>query len=205
MTELTRIKRRLDHWYGLADARHIWAGKAWYREAHQFALEITCVYDIPLYKVVGVIAAISPSIAWPVNKKQAEDLCRAYADNGILENVIVSTYGKQAMKARDILRTAKGPIDTARLLGTRAFKTEAFFWNILDVTSRHVTIDQHIIAAAGWEKKWVQSARHCYTLIESAIADLAVKYKMKSYEFQAVIWITYKDLTNPKIEEEIPF
>lgn len=200
---LERVKDRLRHWYGLAEVRHIASGKAWYREAHEFAVGLSETYDIPLYKVVGVIAAISPSVYWDQNKRQAEKLCQAYADGGPLEDVVVTTYGRQAVKARQILRDAQHGIHVNEMLGKRAFKTKSFYWNILRYPdSLAVTIDQHIISAAGFENRWVQGSKWCYNLLADAIRELAVELNLKPYELQAIIWITYKEIVDTK---DLPF
>ena len=209
MTDLERIKDRFEHWHGLADARHIAEGKSWYREAHAFAQEVATTYDVPLYKVCGVIAALSPAVWWDLNKRQAENLVQAYADGGELEAVVVSTYGRQGAKARSILRDGLDSYDVQALLGKRAFKTVAFYWNILRYPDTlAVTIDQHIIAAADFTEYFTQSARWCYDLLSQAICELAATYGYKPFELQAILWITYKDLTDARSPEEkanLPF
>lgn len=200
-----RVKERLLHWLGLAEARHIAAGKLWYREAHGFAVELSRLYDIPLPSVVGVIAALSPSVYWSANKQQAEALCRAYADGGPLSAVVVTTYGKQAAKARKILET--GIVS----LGKRPYKTSNFYENILCPDSHGaVTVDQHIVTAAGFTEFWVCGAKWCYDLIANALQEIAAQQGLLPCEVQAIIWLTYKDLTDSKspverVEEEPPF
>ena len=203
MTTQERVTARLAHWLGLADARHVAEGKAWYREANGFARELSQTYDIPMPQVVGVIAAISPSVNWDLNKRQAENLCKAYADGGALEDVVVSTYGGQVEKARKILHDARNNTDITKMLGTRAFKTKAFFNNIFWYpVSDSVTIDQYIVDAAGFEKAWVNGAKWCYEVLARAITDLATDKNLRPYEVQAIIWVTYKDLTGAQDEPD---
>lgn len=203
---LKRVKIRLSHWFGLAEARHIWEGKAWYREAHEFAMQLTETYEIPIYRVVGVIAALSPSVRWEANKEQAENLCKAYVGEGSLSKVVLTTYGPQARKAQEILKTGNDFEDVTFLLGRRAFKTISFFSNILCYpNSLNVTIDQHIIDAAGYSGQWTQGARGCYDLLTEAITQLAEEANLMPCEYQAIIWVTYKDLTDRKQYENLPF
>jgi len=196
-----RIKTRLEHWLGLANAGQIAKGKTWYTDARAFAMELGYTYCIPFTKVVGVIAALSPAVRWDANKQQAENLCRAFSDGGPLEAVVLTTYGKQAKKAMDILSAQ--PVDIRQKLGERAFKTRAFFDNICHTQfGSEVTVDQHIIAAAGFTDFWVQGARWCYKLIESVIQKIAEEHRMVPCQVQAIIWLTYKDLTDSKNRAE---
>lgn len=191
-----RVKDRLGHWLGLAEVRHIAAGKSWYQEAHNFAQTLSTAYEIPLPQVIGVIAALSPSVHWTANKRQAEALCRAHADGGPLESVVVTTYGRQAVKARKILAAE---YFNSLLLGKRAFKTQAFFFNIYHPgTTDHVTIDQHMVAAANFTDFWVNSAHWCYRLFEEAIREIAKEQGLAPDQVQAIIWLTYKELTDSK-------
>ncbi len=202
-----RIKTRLSHWYDLAEARHIASGKNWYREAHDFARELAHMHGVGFHRTVGVIAALSPSVFWELNKRQAESLIGAYADGADLTSVTVSTYGKQADKARRILTDAVSCADVTDILGVRAFKTLAFFSNLYSYPdSLCVTVDQHIIDAAGYGRFWVQSAIWCYELLAEAICLLAKEVNLRPYEVQAIIWITYKDAVGRKMmEEDLPF
>lgn len=42
-----RIKARLDHWYGLASAAHVAAGRVWYSDAHAFAVVVAERTGVP--------------------------------------------------------------------------------------------------------------------------------------------------------------
>jgi len=208
MTEQERIENRFRAWYQLATAKQRAEGKAWYREARAFARELSRTYGIPLVQVCGVIAALSPSVAWDVNKRQAEALCRAFSNGGDLADVVVSTYGKQAAKAREIIQLAKTRYDELdrrglifEILGVRAFKTWAFFDNIYRLNGQDVTIDQHIIMAADFAELWTQSAKWCYDLLARSMRKVAEELKLKPHQLQAIIWLTYKET---KESAEIP-
>jgi len=194
-----RIKDRLRHVFGLAEPRYIAAGKLWYTEAHEFALAVADATGVPIGRVCGVIAALSPSVRWGDNKRQAEALCQAYAEGEDLLNVVVTTYGRQAVKAREILSPDKyvgWSLEGA--LGKRAFKTTAFFHNIRSPrTSRSVTIDQHIVAAAGLIDIWTTGAQWCYDRVSKAIRELAEEKGLRPCQVQAIVWITWKDIVLP--------
>ena len=205
----TRIKERLYHWYGLASADHRAKGRIWYINAYEFALELSGRYNVALEQAVGVIAALSPSVYWEANKRQAEALCRAHCDGEDLMNIVVTTYGRQAQKARDILSILSVGFDSddiRAMLGKRAFKTQAFFDNIFDPwyggheegPHPSVTIDQHIVEAAGFTEFWTCSAAWCYLLIKDIIREMALEQNMLPCQMQAIIWIVYKDLTDSR-------
>lgn len=115
-----RIRDRLECWYGLASAAHIAAGRTWYSDAHAFAEAVAERTGLPLYKICGVIAALSPAVYWELNKRQAEALCVAYVDGGDLLDVAASTYGRQVRKAVCILEDAYAHQDVCRLPGSRS-------------------------------------------------------------------------------------
>jgi len=210
-----RVEHRLRHWFDLAMPEHIAKGSVWYTEARAFALEVSVWYKIPMPVVCGVIAALSPSVFWELNMVQARTLCRAHAEGGDLESVVVSTYGKQAEKARDILtcgHTNPGKVEDILCRNVagrrRAFKTLAFFRNILDAGSLAVTVDQHIVAAAGFEEEFTQSAAWCYDLLADAIRDIAAPTGYRPYQVQAIIWTVYKATVGrraPVVNEPAPF
>ncbi len=197
--------KRLRAWYDLADVTHRHAGEAWYADARAFACRLTVEYDHvdrPLTgaQVAGVLAALSPSVVWAMNKRDAERMVRAYSLGMDPATVTVSTYSGQKAKAVQILRVSGGPTtgEVKEILGRRSFKTWAFFDNITDSKSEKVCLDRHIIGAAGIEEQWVQSAVWCYTLVSAAIVDLAHEVDLLPCQVQATIWIAYKEIGDHK-------
>lgn len=191
----SRLESKFRAWYALSDARQRAAGQAWYPEARAFALLVYETYGIPFPRVCGVIAALSPAVYWELNKSQAETLCRAYVDGEDLAEVVLSTYGGQARKARLILESP-GDLDTdniAEILGRRAWKTRAFFRNILDPSSTSVTVDRHIVNACGMQDQFTQSAIWCYRVVVDALTAVARDLDLRPCALQAIIWITYKE------------
>jgi len=205
------VEKHLRAWYDLAGPAQRSAGQCWYAEAHAFVVELAEATGLDVVRVAGVVAALSPSVYWAANKRQAEALCRAYADGTDLLDVVLTTYGRQCRKARAILTVhlsdVDWPVTIRHILGEgkrpRAFKTQAFFENILrPKSSNKVTVDQHIVNAAGMGDLFVQSARWCYDLIADVIRSLAVEYGHRPQELQAIIWLTYKDVAKT---ETLPF
>ena len=96
-------------------------------------------------------------------------------------------------KAWDILEqgdeiTAKSP------------KTHSFAMNVGLLSADHITVDKWHIRACLTEAKdgKTETQESCtsvqYRRIESITAKLAKKYKLKGYEFQAIVWLTIKSI-----------
>lgn len=211
------VEKRLRAWFDLASAAERAEGRTWYNNVNAFIEEVSVATGLSLPRVAGVVAALSPSVYWAANRRQAEALCRAYADGEDLAAVVLTTYGRQAAKAREILTASRiedenpqrsGYAIIRGILGKRAFKTGAFFDNILDPddVAGLVTVDQHIIAAAGMGDFYVQGARWCYNLIANAIRKLAHDHGYLPQQMQAIIWLAYKaERAERQQAEELPF
>jgi hypothetical protein len=203
-----KTEQRVEAWLDLATSDTFPEGLQWYLLAHQFSVQLAHDTHIPLATVVGVIAALSPSVYWELNKRQAEALCRQAAEGLPLEDVPLTTYGGQCRRALAIVRARyEHAEDVITLLNgagrPRAFKTVAFFWNILTPEARHrVTVDQHIVAALGWEDRFTPGAAGCYTAVADAIIAVAARRGLVPCQVQAIVWCTYKAL---KELPEAPF
>lgn len=197
-----RLRARLMAWLELADVSDVLMGETWYRDARSFCEALSASYGVSYNQVAGVVAALSPSTRWDLNKRQAEALVRAYSEGGDLDGVTVSTYDRQAAKARAIIRGSDSRAVIRKALGVRAFKTQAFYDNLTNDQIDSVTVDRHIIAAAGFENEWVRAARWCYDLLTNVIRDIAVKRGERPHQTQAIIWVTYKRLAEAYSPEE---
>lgn len=193
-------RSNLAQYLASASAKQWASGVAWYANARAFALRLAWRYSVPFETVCGVISALSPGVYWELNQTQAESLIRGD------ENPSLSTYGRQVEKARRILSARLTDVLAIRkILGRRAFKTWAFFDNIRNPESSEVTIDQHIIDAAGLTTVWTKSARNCYYRLAAIIRQLAAHYCLRPYEAQAIIWTVHADLSTKKRPEPAPF
>ena len=188
------IESRLLAWYRLANSRQRAAGLTWYADARAFCREVSADTGLPLATVAGVVAALSPSTYWELNKRQAEALCRTFAAGGDIDSVPISTYGRQAAKARKIVsEKLLSSTDICKALGRRAFKTWAFYDNLTRKESRAATIDQHIIRALDLEDRWTQGAKGIYDEVAGCIRQVADDTGLAPYQLQAIVWLTYKE------------
>lgn len=192
-------RRKLQGWIKLLSARHIAKGKTWYTDAHCFADEVAKTYSLPVEKVIGVLAVLSPQNRWDTNKRDCEAFCRAHAEGLDLADVTCATYESQKRKAIDILTT---DASTADLIGTKyAPKTRAFYDNILNPgTSYRVTIDRWILRGLdldSFAKTGKQTSGNSYVALYRGLEELfrqaALKLDLRPCELQAAVWCCIQD------------
>jgi len=188
--DMTITRKRLSAWCDLLTAEQIAWGKTWYPRAHAFAEELSEKYNIPLDRVVGVIACLSVQCRWDVNQRNAEALCRAFSEEIDLESVTVATYGAQKDKAIAILH-AGFDADIHTMIGTKyACKTSAFYCNILHPDGSFVTIDRWIFRGLDLEDVCSGGNRYValYRRLVKIFQEEAARRKMCPCELQAAVW-----------------
>ena len=201
--EIKRLADICKGWYAISTSRQRATGSVWYPDALAFCWELADNHRMDTVKVTGVVAALSPAVYWDLNKRQAEALLQAYATGGMesADQVVLSTYGRQAVKAKRILALpgdSFGYVSRTAILdilGRRAFKTRTFFLSILD-NDQAVCIDRHIITALNFSDRWVQGSVWCYDLLADAIRHAADDLGLVPHDLQAIIWITFKEVAN---------
>lgn len=181
MSNKTSIARQVNQIMKQVSIDTLQTGKDWYVSAHVFAESLALKYSLPLDRVVGIIAALSPSTRWKQNKVDAENIIR----DG--ELATVTTYGRNKQKALDIL--AGG--DPFKIVHGR--KVTPFFINILDPTDKaFVTVDRWILRTFGIidkkEQKKVFDSDKRYEFIADVIRRKAEDYNLVPCQLQAVIW-----------------
>lgn len=72
--------RRILAAYRRASAEQLADGLAWYPRAGELACELASAYGHTVESTAGVIAALSPSVRWRINARDARELCAAFAD-----------------------------------------------------------------------------------------------------------------------------
>lgn len=172
-------------------------GIVWYWRACKWSENVSNNYGVPVEIVVGVLSALSPSVAWGLNKRQAENLISGYLVLSDVKDVVITTYKRQLKKAIRILdlhKTNYPESDILDILGRRAYKTKSFYHNILNpLDSISVTVDTHIWNAAGLvTKTWINRGE--YATISNIIIELSVEFGILPCQFQSVVWLAYKEL-----------
>lgn len=183
-------------------------GLRWYSNANQIARRIANAYlDGNHSTAAGVIAALSPNNRWERNIRDAEALCKGYANGADLDDIKVSTFGLNKDKAIAILKGAS-PQDA---LGGR--KVLAFYECIIGGDS--VCVDGH--AYAIWLGQRVPTSKtpkinetlyrkitEDYRLAARQINEITNKDGAAQWysaaDVQAITWITWRKLVKGNIK-----
>lgn len=173
-------------------------GITWYNDAAFHCFNLSLKYNIPVERVIGVIAALSPRCTWRENVIQGDNFIRTKGKSK------VTTYSPNKKKALSIL---KGSNPVTVLNG---HKVRAFYENLSDpVNSQSVCIDSHIIACwfnkTDLSKSFLNAVFHprgskriVIKQIKKAIIDLSDLYYLKPLQVQAIIWLVWKRITGNK-------
>jgi len=172
-------------------------GFTWYKIANTECLKIARKFDMPLYIVVGVVAALSPNNKWERNITNGHDLIQAFINGDHMESVKVSTYNKMKEKAWCILETMPLYGATKTLLNGQ--KIVCFFENIMGEDT--CTIDGHARniyygERIGLTNDKTNIGKKEYLFLQDEYRKVASEYGMKAYEMQAITWVAWRRLHN---------
>lgn len=164
----------MEHFTNATDS-DLHGGMRWYKDAHHRAKRISKELNIELYKVVGVISALSPRNKWDRNMKDAVAVIRKR------KKAVVATFGANKAKAIKIL-DANSESEVRTLLNGR--KITSFYDNILrPLHSKSITIDVWAFRSLGLEP-----SNKNYLVAEKEYAETAKHLKLRAHELQAIIW-----------------
>jgi len=180
--------------YRAADDVQVAEGLLWYSDAQKAAYIIALKYDVPVYLVVAVIAALSPNNKWTRNVINAEMLIAAFLRGDGIDAVKVSTYHAMKKKAWDIL-AARPDYDGAKRM-LKGQKITSFFMDIMG--EFNVTIDGHARNIAYDEKVGLTDDRtnigvREYRGLQAAYEEAAQRLGLMPYQIQAITWRVWRD------------
>ncbi len=169
-------------------------GLLWYPNAQKAAHDIAIKYDIAVYLVVAVIAALSPNNKWSRNVTNADALIGAFIRGDGIDAVKVSTYHKMKQKAWDIL-AARPDYDGAKRM-LKGQKITSFFMDIMG--EFNVTIDGHARNIAYGERVGLTDDRSNigvreYRALQAAYEEAARRVGLMPYQLQAITWRVWRD------------
>ena len=169
-------------------------GLLWYSDAQKAAHNIAVKYDIAVYIVAAVIAALSPNNKWARNIVNADALIGAFIRGDGLLSVKVSTYHKMKQKAWDIL-AARPDYDGAKAM-LKGQKITSFFMDIMG--EFNVTIDGHARNIAYGERVGLTDDRSNigvreYRALQAAYQEAARRVGLMPYQLQAITWRVWRD------------
>ena len=180
--------------YRDADKTQHAEGLLWYSDAQRAAHNIAVEYDVPVYLVVAVIAALSPNNKWSRNVTNADALIGAFVNGDGLLSVKVSTYHAMKRKAWDIL-VARPDYDGAKRM-LKGQKITSFFMDIMG--EFNVTIDGHARNIAYGERVGLTDDRtnigvREYRALQAAYEEAARRVGLMPYQLQAIPWRVWRD------------
>ena len=180
--------------YRKADETQHAEGLLWYENAQKAAHDIAVKYDIAVYIVVAVIAALSPNNKWSRNLTNADALIGAFIRGDGIDSVKVSTYHAMKRKAWDIL-AARPDYDGAKAM-LKGQKITSFFCDIMG--EFNVTIDGHARNIAYGERVGLTDDRtnigvREYRALQAAYEEAARRVGLMPYQLQAITWRVWRD------------
>lgn len=195
-----KVIKNILAFYSLATTPELLDGLAWYKDANAYAKELAQRFNLSVSQIAGIIAAFSPQANWLDNKRFTVTFL-------LTPNTLIRNY-TQDTKARAILTlNNESAIYEALSIAGKAFKTKAFFKNILNPTvNTGVTIDRHAIAACIQKTDNVESLDDSYAKVTKAQYDFfqscyvaaANELQIFPHELQAIVWTVYRRLRELK-------
>lgn len=174
----------------------------WYKEANEYASYLAAMHDVPVSKVCGIIAALSPVKKWHENK-----LCAStFLATGDAKHIKCFSQ-----KAKDILESDGEVTTIAEILNGR--KITAFFLNILNPNcSNAITIDRHalsiIVGYSVTDKQYRGITGTQYEFFVLAYHLAAKKAGISPILMQSTTWQqwrTEKGIIEQALTEDVPF
>jgi len=154
-------------------------GINWYEEVNNFCLLVSLEYNVPVYKVAGILSALSPKNRFNRNLDDTITLITHGLDGKY------GTFNNNRDKALRILN-AKNIREVYNEF--KGLKTRAFFLNIYKVYDYNVTVDVWMIRLYKDKIKTKSLTNKSYRMIESMIQDKASKLNIYPNQMQAVLW-----------------
>jgi hypothetical protein len=194
----TKVVKNLLRYYNLATAEELAVGKNWYKEANEFCQGLATEYGLEIWKVAGIVAALSPQNTWVQNKIDARNFI-SRGGRGFMGQ------RDRTIKSKKILK-ASSASEVHDLLSTKpgyALKTKAFYRNILlPEFCDSVCIDRHHLAACTMRPNKVRAISNKegvitgkqYRFLANATVVASRKAGLIPNQFQAVVWGTLRRL-----------
>lgn len=148
----------------------------WYAVANYHAQKLSDKFNVDMFIVVGVLAALSPNNKWQRNLIDAE----LFLEKPSLTTKVCTFFG-QRHKALAIMQ-AKDVQEVRQILGGQ--KTQNFYENILfPHYSYAVTVDTWMYRAAK-----LPPSKKNFELIANAVTEAARQQQLMPHQYQAVVW-----------------
>lgn len=179
--------------YRLAQPSEITAGLQWYLLAHKQAERLARYLVAPIEVGAGVIAVLSPRVAWAINQEWSWRIARTFKTGRTFEEIPrggMSPLGMNVAKAWAI-------IDKQDLSVMGGKKVHSFYDNILrPETSVSVTVDSWAYriylgqCGVGNDELPHGITPKRYEVCADAYKEVARKEGLLPSELQAITWVT---------------
>lgn len=154
-------------------------GLNWYAEVNTWCQLVSLEYKIPVYKVAGILSALSPRNKFDRNLKDVLTL---------LEHGLNGKYGTFHNNRDKAIRILNADNINTVLKEFKGLKTRKFFLNIYKVYDTNVTVDVWMIRKYKDNIKTKSLTNKSYLRIEKVIQDEASKLNIYPNQMQAVMW-----------------
>ena len=174
---IKELKVKLLNHLSNSDGHNTDIGLTWYQRAHNECLLLSQVFEVPLPKVVGIVAALSPNNKWKRNIHDAWN----FLDKPSLDTK-VCTFMNQRKKALEIL-SCNGS-DSRIMAILKGDKTKNFYQNILYYDkSDVVTVDT-------WAYRSVdmKPSKKNFQVVAQVYREVAQDLNLRPHQVQAVVW-----------------
>ena len=189
--------------YHLANDSERSAGRVWYPQAHQVALNLSGPFSCGVVTSAGVIAALSPNNKWERNLKDAQTLLDTFKTLGAYaaSQIRVCTYDTNKAKALAILKLQSPTADDV-ITVLNGLKVSAFYRCILG-DSQAICVDGHAYSIWAGEHittpKTPKISPRLYAQISADYTKAAQLIStphsiIQPAELQAITWLTHKRL-----------
>jgi hypothetical protein len=177
MRTITRYKRDIIKLFNDTTEVNYSNGITWYKDANKYAKKLSRDFKIPLNKVVGVMAALSPNNKWARNKIDTRNFLAVPS-----LDTKVCTFINQRRKAIAILESNGTSKQIEVILN--GIKTRNFYHNIrFYETSDKVTVDMWAFRSVGAEEKLKN-----VPMVTQAYQEVATELNIVPHQLQAVVW-----------------
>lgn len=194
-----KFTKNINHVLNKATSSDFIEGEKWYRDARLFCFDVSRRYGVSFRKVCAILSALSPRNKWERNKIDCETIIMEC--QGLIPYGKYATYGAMVEKAKRIYFSKVDSVATMlRLLNGQ--KISAFFLNIYDFNSDCVTVDSWIQLISLGEYLAVDKRpslkKSDYKLVSEVIKEIASTNKVAPPVMQAILWISFKRMTEQK-------
>lgn len=191
--------------YERANARERQEGARWYAQAHDDARAVAREHDLTLPQAAGMIAALSPSVAWERNIAYAESCAVAFERREVPSGLAV--YPANIAKAERIYR---GESPETVLRGHKVRNFYALIAGAGDPTGYHVCIDGHAANLALGRKRPLRGAPGLSTY--QSYQDYVRVYRRAAeqaavapHALQAITWLAWRRILKHGDQLEIAY